>query len=100
MFLRRHPGFKLIARKLTKTENRYIIRRSTHPTATGGSPIVTWLPNQLQAVMKLMTSTWEGISVEQRAGVSKDVVEMMENVVDQRDKLQKEVDRWCQERGQ
>ncbi|KAI7460234.1 hypothetical protein KC351_g17349 [Hortaea werneckii] len=78
----------------------YIIRRSTHPTATGGSPIVTWLPNQLQAVMKLMTSTWEGIPAEQRSEVSKDVVEMMENVVDQRDKLQKEVDRWCQERGQ
>ena len=50
--------------------------------------------------MKLMTSTWEGIPAEQRSEVSKDVVEMMENVVDQRDKLQKEVDRWCQERGQ
>lgn len=90
----------MIARKLTETKNRYIIRRSTHPTATGGSPIVTWLPNQLQAVMKLMTSTWEGVSAEQRSEVSKDVVEMMENVVDQKDKLQKEVDRWCQERGQ
>jgi len=79
---------------------RYIIRRSSHPTATGGSPIVTWLPNQLQAVMKLMSSTWDGVSAVDRVDIGKDVVEMMENVEQQRGKLQREVDRWCQERCQ
>ncbi|PVU99442.1 hypothetical protein BB559_000715 [Furculomyces boomerangus] len=29
----------------------YIIKNSDHPTATGGSPIVTWLPNQLRSVL-------------------------------------------------
>lgn len=43
----------------------YIIRRSKHPTATGGSPIVTWLPNQLFAVMDLMLSTYEGVENSQ-----------------------------------
>ncbi|RUP42750.1 hypothetical protein BC936DRAFT_138138 [Jimgerdemannia flammicorona] len=29
----------------------YILKYSNHPVATGGSPIVTWLPNQLGAVL-------------------------------------------------
>jgi len=33
----------------------YILRHSGHPVATGGSPIVTWLPNQLSVVMKAIT---------------------------------------------
>ncbi|OLY78032.1 Indoleamine 2,3-dioxygenase 1 [Smittium mucronatum] len=32
----------------------YIIKNSDHPTATGGSPIVTWLPNQLRSVLKTL----------------------------------------------
>ena len=35
----------------------YIIRRSSHPVATGGSPITTWLPNQLAAVLQQMEET-------------------------------------------
>lgn len=31
--------------------NMYILNFSKHPTATGGSPIVTWLPNQLLTVI-------------------------------------------------
>lgn len=30
----------------------YILKKTSHPVATGGSPIVTWLPNQLQAVIQ------------------------------------------------
>lgn len=33
----------------------YIMKYSDHPVATGGSPIVTWLPNQLSAIMDLIT---------------------------------------------
>lgn len=29
----------------------YIIKNTTHPVATGGSPITTWLPNQLGTVL-------------------------------------------------
>lgn len=77
----------------------YIIRRSSHPTATGGSPIVTWLPNQLFAVMELMRSVWEGIEVEERRTAGSGVNEMMENVYESYGKLKREVERWCQERG-
>lgn len=75
----------------------YIIKRSRHPTATGGSPIVTWLPNQLFAVMGLMVKTYEG-GLEGR-GEGKGLVGMMANVREQRGKLQTEVERWCEERG-
>ena len=76
----------------------YIIRRSSHPTATGGSPIVTWLPNQLFAVMDLMSSVWNGIAQEDIVDLPQYVSDMMDNVNEQRDKLQNEVKRWCQER--
>lgn len=32
----------------------YILKHTKHPVATGGSPIVTWLPNQLSAVLEAM----------------------------------------------
>ena len=32
----------------------YILRHTRHPVATGGSPIVTWLPNQLGVVLMRM----------------------------------------------
>lgn len=95
----------------------YIIRRSSHPTgesreqcrgriqvvltsvaATGGSPIVTWLPNQLFAVMDLMITVWGNIDQESRSQVPAYVYDMMINVEDQQGKLQREVERWCQER--
>ncbi|EEP77285.1 conserved hypothetical protein [Uncinocarpus reesii 1704] len=96
----------------------YIIKRTPHPTATGGSPIVTWLPNQLSAVMDLMIATYDDYVVpvikngangaaasgnDVDLGSSKhyrdQVEEMMENVRDQRTKLAREVERWCAERG-
>jgi indoleamine 2,3-dioxygenase len=30
------------------------MRRTKHPVAPGGTPIVTWLPNQLSCVLKRM----------------------------------------------
>lgn len=109
----------------------YIIRRTPHPTATGGSPIVTvrlcqsfrdnrssqvtngtqWLPNQLSAVMDLMISVYDtylapqkgdGLGPDGQKGYdayAKQVEPMMEMVRDQREKLAKEVEKWCQERG-
>lgn len=82
----------------------YIIKRSSHPTATGGSPIVTWLPNQLLAVMDLMREVFidSGLAAAvERNGAqdSKVVKEMMDNVVLQQDKLDKEVKKYCCERG-
>ena len=82
----------------------YILKRSGHPTATGGSPIVTWLPNQLFAVMGLMEDVWVESGLDGSLGVEggeelKGLREMMEEVREQRGKLEKEVRKYCQERG-
>ncbi|KAF1962090.1 hypothetical protein CC80DRAFT_399805 [Byssothecium circinans] len=71
----------------------YILKRTAHPTATGGSPIVTWLPNQLQAVMAQMLET-EGYCKAVN-GVS----DIMDTVNLQRETLKKEVEKYCGERG-
>lgn len=76
----------------------YIIRRSKHPTATGGSPIVTWLPNQLFAVMDLMLEVYHGSGL-QGMETFKGLKEMIEDLKEQRIKLDKEVQKWCQNRG-
>jgi TRAP-type C4-dicarboxylate transport system substrate-binding protein len=49
--------------------------------------------------MDLMRSVWSGLTEEERAAAGKKVNEMMEDVEDVREKLDKEVERWCQERG-
>ncbi|TVY31152.1 Indoleamine 2,3-dioxygenase [Lachnellula hyalina] len=72
----------------------YILKKTTHPVATGGSPIVTWLPNQLQAVMQAMVDVWEG-SDKALGGECEDV---MDKLYVQRETLKKEVDKYCQER--
>jgi len=33
---------------------RYIMGNTRHPVATGGTPITSWLPNQIEAVLKTM----------------------------------------------
>ncbi|RSM19944.1 hypothetical protein CDV31_001304 [Fusarium ambrosium] len=90
----------------------YIIKHTLHPTATGGSPIITWLPNQLGAVMDLMEEVakgsglwavleegvWNGggsLSEEDFILVKK----IMDNVVTKKAQLKKEVAKYCQDRG-
>ncbi|EXJ61543.1 indoleamine 2,3-dioxygenase [Cladophialophora yegresii CBS 114405] len=82
----------------------YIIKRSSHPTATGGSPIVTWLPNQLFAVMDMMQEVFVDSGLARCVGQDvgqevKMVREMMDNVASQREKLDKEVKKYCSERS-
>lgn len=92
----------------------YILKHTAHPTATGGSPIVTvrapapkncypfgdyllttmqWLPNQLGAVLAQMTETSE--FCKSVNGVS----DIMEIANQQREMLNKEVAKYCGERG-
>ena len=92
----------------------YILKRTSHPTATGGSPIVTvskcpffklprlnftlimllqWLPNQIQAVLSQMTDVSSHcISI---SGTN----DIMETVRSQQESLRKEVAKYCGERG-
>ena len=43
----------------------YIIKYTQHPVATGGSPIITWLPNQLGAVLSAMTGVGSMLKLSQ-----------------------------------
>jgi indoleamine 2,3-dioxygenase len=74
----------------------YILKRTSHPTATGGSPIVTWLPNQLAAVMDEMVRVYEAVG---GAGLGQEVEGIMDLVGRQREMLAKEVRKFCEERG-
>ncbi|KAK5938290.1 hypothetical protein PMZ80_009260 [Knufia obscura] len=89
----------------------YIIKRSKYPVATGGSPIVTWLPNQLGAVLELMESVYRDSGLQAlvaegqfhggglSAGDGKMVKDIMGVVEEQKVKLEKEVRKYCEERG-
>jgi len=74
----------------------YILKKTTHPVATGGSPIVTWLPNQLQAVLNAMVDVWEGSG---KQGLGKKCEEVMEFAIQQKEILTKEVEKYCAERN-
>ena len=56
----------------------YILKFSKHPVATGGSPIVTWLPNQLSAVLQAMEKV--GSSID-RSLLSKENSKLFEEIV-------------------
>jgi indoleamine 2,3-dioxygenase len=79
----------------------YILKRTSHPTATGGSPIVTWLPNQLQAVLGEMDGLYEGWVGEDggRKRLGEESEDIMELVRRQKETLDKEVRKYCEERG-
>ncbi|RUS20334.1 hypothetical protein BC937DRAFT_95472 [Endogone sp. FLAS-F59071] len=53
----------------------YILKYSNHPVATGGSPIITWLPNQLGAVLDTMIDVGSHINPARLDDASKRSVE-------------------------
>lgn len=77
----------------------YILKRTSHPTATGGSPIVTWLPNQLEAVLEDMVTIYEQTKGDHENGLGKVTEDVMDGAIRQRDTLRKEVEKYCTERG-
>ncbi|RKP06961.1 hypothetical protein THASP1DRAFT_35029 [Thamnocephalis sphaerospora] len=78
----------------------YIIKRTAHPVATGGSPIVTWLPNQLATVLNTMVATSEGIQRDALTAENRALVDSISKRADaQRRVLTREVARLVQQRG-
>eukprot|EP00898_Chlorokybus_atmophyticus_P007743 jgi/Chlat1/7970/Chrsp69S09185 len=55
----------------------YILKRSAHPVATGGSPIATWLPNQLRTVLEAIE---DGLATIDHTGLSSEGRELLESV--------------------
>lgn len=74
----------------------YILKTTSHPTATGGSPIVTWLPNQLTAVLNDMKNIADKVG---EAGLGAECADIMDLVRRQEVTLRKEVAKYCEERG-
>jgi indoleamine 2,3-dioxygenase len=72
----------------------YILKHTTHPTATGGSPVVTWLPNQLHAVLAQMVITADHCEAEDTA--ANDIMDLVRS---QQKTLSKEVAKYCSERA-
>lgn len=71
----------------------YILKNTHHPVATGGSPIVTWLPNQLRAVLEAMTEVIHVIRPEMLGPKDKKALgEYAERASTQHRVLSKEVD--------
>lgn len=69
----------------------YIIKHSKHPVATGGSPIVTWLPNQLLAVLDVMIDSATNAIPKSTADKSKFFSEILSSCQRQRRNLEMEV---------
>lgn len=72
----------------------YILKRTKHATATGGSPIITWLPNQLQAVLDQI------IELEPLCPKTREIEEIMDLTKLQSISLQKDVQKYREERGE
>ena len=45
---------RIFRKKHWNLTKQYIIKNTKHPVATGGTPITTWLPNQLGATIDMM----------------------------------------------
>jgi len=77
----------------------YILKMTKHPTATGGSPIVTWLPNQLEAVLVEMENVYGRATKGCTDFLGQECRDIMDLVSRQKERLAKEVARYCAERG-
>ncbi|CUS15120.1 unnamed protein product [Tuber aestivum] len=75
----------------------YIIKKTVHPTATGGSPIIRWLPNQLNAVINAQMEVFKVL--EDLGHSTPETAEVREKVTKQKADLAKEVEKFCVERG-
>ncbi|CAO3671600.1 unnamed protein product [Rhizopus stolonifer] len=71
----------------------YIIKHTEHPVATGGSPIITWLPNQLGTVLDLLEEISDKIPREHLTEANRiRVEEITKRAQAQRRFLQREVE--------
>jgi indoleamine 2,3-dioxygenase len=71
----------------------YIMKYSDHPVATGGSPIVTWLPNQLSSVMDLLCAVGETVNAAELDAEHADIYKrLMDTATTQNKILKREVE--------
>ncbi len=54
---------RMFRKKHWNLTKKYIIENTKHPVATGGTPITTWLPNQLGATLEYMEEVINNINI-------------------------------------
>ena len=62
-FLKNLNCVRLFRMKHWNLTKKYIIENTKHPVATGGTPITTWLPNQLGATLENMEELIESLDM-------------------------------------
>ncbi|RIA99385.1 hypothetical protein C1645_798187 [Glomus cerebriforme] len=67
----------------------YIIKNTTHPVATGGSPIVTWLPNQLGTILDQMNQISQTINYNRLTPENKIIVDEIINKANAQERVLK-----------
>ena len=82
--------FRELHWRLTK---EFIIKHSKHPRATGGSPITTWLPNQLGVVLGVIEEVGKKVDVSKLTPENKALeIELVKRASTLRKILEREVD--------
>lgn len=67
----------------------YILKYSDHPVATGGSPIITWLPNQLGTVLEIMVDVAKSVNVSKLTSEMKETFEQLKDRANVQDRVLK-----------
>jgi indoleamine 2,3-dioxygenase len=96
-YLRVLDGVREFRRRHWCFTREYILRQTKYQRATGGSPIVRWLPNQLAAVLEMEAEVIARI--KELGGCGEELEELEERVHRQKEGLAKEVERFLEERG-
>lgn len=61
---------RMFRKKHWNLTKKYIIENTKHPVATGGTPITTWLPNQLGATLDYMQDVINHININELEDVN------------------------------
>mmetsp|Transcript_7319 Transcript_7319/g.8397 ORF Transcript_7319/g.8397 Transcript_7319/m.8397 type:complete len:502 (-) Transcript_7319:104-1609(-) len=69
---------------------RYILQQTRHECATGGTPITSWLPNQLEAVLNQIDELL--LRIRKDKEISKEIEEVRMNQGVRRDVLQRQLE--------
>ena len=66
---------------------KYIMANTKYAKATGGTPIISWLPNQMKAVMKEMNNVIDLIEINNLSSEASDLYNNIKNKIDKKVEL-------------
>ena len=66
---------------------KYIMTNTKYAKATGGTPIISWLPNQMKAVMKEMHNVIDLIEINNLSSKASDLYNNVKNKIAKKEEL-------------